>query len=99
MTELIFGLLCSVAVFALAMRRAPLWLWAGTFALATFVLQTGLVRGTFSVPAFGWLALLGWSPAVLLALLSVPKLRRAVLVEPAYHAVRKALPKVSDTEQ
>jgi acyl-CoA dehydrogenase len=99
MTELIFGLLCSVAVFALAMRRAPLWLWAGAFALATFLLQTGLVRGTFSVPAFDWLALLGWSPAVLLALLSVPGFRRAVLVEPAYHAIRKALPKVSDTEQ
>jgi acyl-CoA dehydrogenase len=99
MTESIFVLLCIIAVFALAMRRAPLWLWAGTFALATFLWQTGLVQGVFSVPGFGLLATLVWIPAVLLALLSVPTLRRVVLVEPAYHSIRKALPKVSDTEQ
>jgi acyl-CoA dehydrogenase len=99
MTELLFVFLCIVAVFALAAQRAPLWLWAGTAGLATFLWQSGLVQGGYHTPSFGVLAILAWFPALLLALLSVPGIRRAMLVEPAYHAIRKALPKVSDTEQ
>lgn len=99
MTQSIFVLLCIVAVFTLAMHRAPLWLWAGTVATATFLWQIGLTQGAYSDPSFGLLEMLAWMPAVVLALLALPQIRRVVLVEPVYHAIRRAVPKISDTEQ
>ena len=42
---------------------------------------------------------MAWIPALALALLSVPFVRRKVVIEPAFAAVRGSLPKISDTER
>lgn len=99
MTEVVFAFVVVAAAMALAMRKVPLWAWAVLAALVVFIPQSGLLDGRFTphVPAF-W-GLLAWLPAVLLALLSVPVIRRTVLIEPAFQAVKGILPKVSDTEQ
>jgi acyl-CoA dehydrogenase len=99
MVALIFLLACIVAVFVLAMRRASIAAWALAAAAAAFVWQTGLIHGEFNMPAFGWLGLLGWLPAILLGLLSIPSIRRAWLTGPIYEQIRKILPRVSETEQ
>ncbi|HXF52522.1 MAG TPA: hypothetical protein VNK52_00215, partial [Hyphomicrobiaceae bacterium] len=72
MPQLIFALICVVAVFALALRRAPLKLWALAVAVATFALLTGLSSGSFDPVPFGIAAIVGWLPALVLALLAVP---------------------------
>ena len=99
MTELVFLILCLGVVTALAMRQAPLWAWAIAAAVATYLWQSGLVAGEYQGLQFGLLSLIAWIPALILALLSVPSLRRTLLVEPAFAIVKKILPKVSDTEQ
>lgn len=99
MPELIFVLLCLAGVTVLAMRRAPLVLWALAAAAATFLWQSGLIHGRYGVPPVTALGLLGWVPAILLAMLSIPPIRRWLLIEPAFQVVRKILPRVSDTEQ
>src|SRR5262249_8837948 len=50
----------------------------------------------YTLAGGNWLA---WVPAVALGLFSVPQIRRAALVDPAFHMVKRVLPKVSDTEQ
>jgi acyl-CoA dehydrogenase len=97
MATLIFLLLCLAAAFALAMNRARLKYWAGAVALATLVLQSGALSGQYDY-SFGVLDLIGWLPAIVLALLSLPDIRRRVVVVPAFTAVRRALPRVSQTE-
>jgi acyl-CoA dehydrogenase len=99
MAELVFIILCLGVAFVLAMKRAPLWSYAALLLGATFAWQTGLVYGAFDWPSLGVLGLLGWLPALALSALSIPSIRRAVLIEPAYVAVRKILPRVSETEQ
>jgi len=99
MPQLIFALICVVAVFALALRRAPLKLWALAVAIATFALLTGLSSGSFDPVPFGIAAIIGWLPALTLALLAVPELRRALLIHPAFRLVKRILPRVSDTER
>ena len=97
MSQLIMALVAIAVVFLLAMRRASLPVWAGAVTALTFVWQTGLVDG---VPApFGLWSLIGWLPAIALAVLSVPEVRRSLIVEPAYRAIRSSLPKISETEQ
>ncbi|MFV0296123.1 MAG: acyl-CoA dehydrogenase, partial [Hyphomicrobiaceae bacterium] len=98
MTVLIFTLILVVAIIVLAARRASLWLWAVLAALVALALQTGLICGTFSLTwpsGFGWLL---WLPAIILAVLCVAPIRRLVLIGPIYSAIRRILPKVSDTE-
>jgi acyl-CoA dehydrogenase len=97
-TETVFALVVIAAVVTLAMRRAPAWAWALLTAMVAFAWQTGLVDGNFDLAAPSWFGWLGWLPAVLLALLSIGPLRRAVIVAPTYGAIRRILPKVSDTE-
>ena len=99
MAEPVFLLLCLIGVFALAMQRAPLWLWAVALAAATLAWQTGALHGRFEEPHFTLLRLLAWVPAVVLVGLSIPPLRRAALVEPTFRAIKGILPKVSATEQ
>jgi len=98
MVEIVFWAGVIVAAFALGMRRAPLWLWAVAAAVAAFVWQSGLLFGHYRTPSPSPLGLLGWLPAIALALLSAPTLRRVVLVEPLFRKVKGILPKVSDTE-
>ncbi len=101
MAELFYGVLCFGAVCALAMRRAPLWLWAVVVGVATLVWRLGWLTdetGTLTETS-SFLTELAWLPFAGLALLSIPSLRRTVLVAPAFDVVRKILPKVSSTEQ
>jgi acyl-CoA dehydrogenase len=99
MAEPVFFLLCLIAVFALAMQRAPLWLWAVALASATLVWQTDMLHGDLEEPEFTLLQLLAWIPVVVLAGLSIPPLRRVALIEPIFRKVKGILPKVSATEQ
>ena len=100
MAELILLFVAVVAVFTLAIRRAPIWLWAAVAALLALLATSGfLVDGGFSWPEASLTTVLAFVPAAVLGLFSVPALRRAVLVEPAFGIIRKTLPTVSDTEQ
>ena len=99
MAELVFLLLCFCVMAALAIRHAPLWLWAVVSGIATYLWQSGIVHGNYQGLEFGFFPVLAWIPTLILALLSVPSVRRVLLVEPAFAMVRKILPKVSDTEQ
>ena len=98
MTELVFAGLCFAAVAALAMRRAPIWAWALAAWLIAIAIHNGYAEAE-GVAGYGPMSILAWLTAGGLALLSVPSLRRKALVEPAFHMVKKILPKVSDTEQ
>jgi acyl-CoA dehydrogenase len=95
MAVLAFFALLVAVVFALAMRRAPLWGWALAFGAMTFLWQTDWLTLDWSP---GFLGTMAWLPTVLLAGLSIPPLRRSIVVAPAYDMVRGILPKVSDTE-
>jgi acyl-CoA dehydrogenase len=99
MAEFVFLVLCVAGAFALAMHRAPLWVWAAGLGAATLIWQTGLLHGDFEEPQFGALGLLAWAPVIVLAGLSIPALRRAALVEPIFRSIKSVLPKVSATEQ
>lgn len=99
MAATVFLLLVLIAAVGLAMWRAPVWVWAIGVAAATLVWQSPLAHGPGYEPSGTFLRLLAWLPAILLAALSIPALRRSLLVEPAFRAVKKILPKVSDTEQ
>ncbi len=98
MAEIVFVVILFGVAFVLAMRAAPLWLWAAVAAIATFLWQTGTVAGEWDTTPTA-LGLLAWLPALALALLSVPFVRRKVVIEPAFAAVRGSLPKISDTER
>ena len=100
MAELILIFVAVVAVFALAIRRAPIWIWALAAALLAFAATSGLVGdGAWDWPSFNLGTLLAFLPAGLLAAFSVPGLRRRVLIEPVFGVIKKTLPTVSDTEQ
>ena len=99
MAELILILLALAGAVALAMHRAPMWLWAAAGAALLIVLQSGLASGKYTVPEPGFLGLLAWLPVVALALLSIPALRRSLVIDPAYKVVKGVLPRVSETEQ
>ena len=91
MATLIYCAVCIAALFALAMRRAPLWLWAAVAAIAVFV-------GQIAITGFGWLSILPWLGVAVLAALAVPDWRRKLIVVPAFNMVRGIVPAVSDTE-
>lgn len=99
MAGVILVVLVIAAALALAMHRAPMWLWAAAGALALVLWQSGTIFGSYSVPEPGLIGMLAWVPVIVLGLLSVPGLRRSLLVEPAFRMVKGILPKVSETEQ
>jgi acyl-CoA dehydrogenase len=98
MPELLFVLLSVAAVFAMAMQRSRLWVWALALAVFTYAIKAGWADGSFEWDERSWWALLGWLPAVALGLLSIGSIRRAVVVEPVFTAIKRILPRVSDTE-
>jgi acyl-CoA dehydrogenase len=99
MAALFFALVAIAAIFALAMRRAPLWAWAVFAAIITFVLQSGLLSGYFTFfPVSRW-QIAGWLPTLVLAYLSYRPNRRVLVTGPAFSLVRRILPPVSDTER
>jgi acyl-CoA dehydrogenase len=96
MSELLFLVVAVGVVFALAMRRAPLWGWAVGLAVLTVLWQSdGLAHLPWELSFWRVMA---WLPPILLAVLSVPDVRRRLIIEPAYDTIRGVLPKVSDTE-
>ena len=97
MAELVFFGISVAVVFALAMRRAPLWLWALATAVITFVWTSGILDGSEWMEE-GLLSGLAWLPAALLGVLSIPFIRRRLIVAPTFAAIKQVLPKVSDTE-
>ena len=99
MAALVFLALCVAAFLTLGMRKAPMLVWALAVALLTYIWRWDLLGGGVTGPGPSFLGtLLTYLPALGLAALSVPSIRRAVIVEPAYGMVQKILPKVSDTE-
>jgi acyl-CoA dehydrogenase len=95
----VFTLVLLATVFAMAMRRAPIWAWTAAIGLATLIWRSGVLStGQFGYPHWGLFGELVWLPFAALVLFSIPALRRRFLVVPAFTAVRGTLPKVSDTE-
>ena len=99
MAELIFAGLAVAALFALAMNRAPLWLWALAAAIITFSAQMGLVHGHLHWPVFPWWSLLGWLVAALVFVASFPEIKRKYITLPAYGALKGVMPTISETER
>jgi len=89
MLAVVLLILALGGFLALGMIRAPLWAWAAAVGLLT-LLATG---GSMSIGA-----LVAWLPFVALAVLSIPSVRRKIVVAPVFATIRKILPKVSDTE-
>ena len=81
------GLILAAAM-ALAILRAPLWLWAA-----------GAVLGALLLFPLSLLWLILGAVGVIAAVLCVPAMRKALLVGPAFKFVKGVLPKVSETEQ
>jgi acyl-CoA dehydrogenase len=98
MPELVLIVLCVVAAFVLAMQRAPLWAWAVGLAVALLLWQTGILRGEAGEFP-GLFGTLGWVLAAILGALSVPSIRRSVVVRPLFRSIKGILPRVSATEQ
>src|SRR5262245_25494089 len=96
MWEAAFLILCAAGGLALAMRRAPLWGWALAVLAVTLAWEAGGAEGHVAAPSFGLLNLLGLLPGLALATLSLPPLRRAAVVAPAFGLIRRALPRLSD---
>jgi acyl-CoA dehydrogenase len=99
MAALSYFLVLLAGAIALGMYRASGLQWAGAIAAAAFAWQSGLAWGELHLPAPGFLGLLAWIPALLLAALSRERIRRRLFIEPAFRIVKGTLPKVSDTEQ
>ncbi len=99
MATVVFCMMLIGAVLTLGMRKAPMVAWAVAVGLLTWVWHSGLLSGGAGGGYSSILtALLTWLPFTVLALLSVPPLRRRFVVEPAFAMVKGILPKVSDTE-
>jgi acyl-CoA dehydrogenase len=99
MAEFIFALVSLLALFALAMNRAPLRLWALAVAAVTLCAEMGLVHGHLHRPVLTLWALLGWLIAGALFALSYKDLRRKYVTLPAYRALKGAMPTISETER
>ena len=99
MAELIFTLLSLGALFALAMNRAPLKIWALAVAIFTLSLQLGLGRGELHWPVFTIWSLLGWLVAAGLLALTFPRIKRDYVTLPAYRALKRMMPSISETER
>jgi len=97
MATILFLGLSATGLFLLAMKRAPLWLWAAAGAVATIV---GMQAPLSADPdAISVLPLLAGLMALSCAALSVPTVRQKLLTRPAFNMIRSVLPTVSDTEQ
>jgi acyl-CoA dehydrogenase len=99
MAEFIFALVSILALFALAMNRAPLWMWALAAAIFTLSAQMGLVHGELHWPHFPIWSLLGWLVAGLLFVASFPEIKRKYITLPAYRALKRVMPTISETER
>jgi acyl-CoA dehydrogenase len=94
---LLLVVIAIVAVAALAMRQSPLWQWAAAALVVGLLSRVGFAGGGFAGDLPGLIEV--FLPGVVLALLSVPVIKRAVVIGPAYGFVKSILPRVSRTEQ
>lgn len=99
MSGLIFVSIVIIGVFALAMRRAPLWAWGVALGLATLALQAGALTGHFGPIRLGFWTIVAWLPALDVLALAIPGVRRALIIRPGFDIVAKILPPVSKTEE
>ena len=99
MPELVFIALCIIGAFVLAMRRAPLWAWTLGLAVAVYAWQSGVLYGEPGELEPGFLGIIAWVLVAALAVLCVPAVRRAVLIQPLFRKIKGILPRVSSTEQ
>ena len=97
MATVVLLLLVVGAFLALGTARAPMWAWAVAVGLLTLLGQSGALDGA-EAAGHGILSWIAWLPFVALSLLSIPSLRRSLIVAPVFDKVRTILPKVSDTE-
>lgn len=97
MGTFLFVGLSLIGAFVLAMKRAPLWLWAVAAGVATYL---GIQSPLSADPAaLSVLPMLTGLIAIVCAALSITALRHLLLTKPAFNMIRSVLPKVSDTEQ
>jgi acyl-CoA dehydrogenase len=89
MAPVVLFLVALAAILALGMVRAPLWAWAASVGVLTLLATDG------SFDPESWIA---WLPFLALAVLSIPAVRRSLIIAPVFAQIRKILPKVSDTE-
>ena len=80
MTFLVYLALVLALFVALAMMKARLVVWAGAFAVAVLVWQMGVFTGEGNFPPTSILGILAWLPAVALAVLAIPALRRQLVI-------------------
>jgi acyl-CoA dehydrogenase len=98
MSEILFAAICVAVVFTLAMARSRLWVWAVALAILTWAFKAGVADGSFDPEEFSLLGLVGWLPAIVLGVFSIGSIRRRLIVEPVFAAIKRILPKVSATE-
>ncbi len=96
MVQITTLIVCLAALYAAAMRRAPLWMWALGLGTLTAASQLEFFQGSIRAPPFGLLSIVCWLPALIFAGLSMPPVRRRILVAPAFHMLRGALPRLND---
>lgn len=98
MSVIVYILAWFLAAVVLALKRAPLERWAAAVGVLTLLGQIGL---PFAGPVWSFWggAFLGWLLTALLALLSVRQIRQRYVIRPAYAALKKSIPRVSDTER
>ncbi|MFZ1107204.1 MAG: acyl-CoA dehydrogenase [Rhodomicrobium sp.] len=91
--------LAFAAMFALAIRREPLWAWAIWFAGVALIWDLGLFGGNLHGPSLSAVDLIAFVPAIVFGLLSWRPIRRVAITGPAFKTVKRVLPPVSKTEQ
>lgn len=95
---LIVVLIGIAGFLTLAMRRAPLAVWA-LLALIVGLLSRVVTTPALATDLLSWWTLVALTPAIVFALLAVTPIRRAAVTGPAYGLVKSILPRVSRTEQ
>ena len=98
MSALTFVLLCFAVLVILALRRAPIEIWAGCVGALTLIAQIGLPYGEPVLTLLGG-AFAGWILTAVLAALSVNEVRKKLVIAPAFDALKKIMPRISDTER
>jgi acyl-CoA dehydrogenase len=97
MFELAALILCVAVVIALSGWRAPPKVWAATLLALALASQITLVREGMATIPFRLLNIVVWLLAAMFVAVSIPPLRRKFVVTPIFHALRRAMPRVTDT--
>ena len=99
MSGLIYSALALVIFFALGMRRAPIWAWALGVAAFTLSTMTGVIAAEPIASLSNIGVWVGAIAAAALGVLAAPEIRRKAITRPAYAALKRIMPRVSDTER